>query len=91
MDGNLAPSVNILEEAGKGGWWHPGHVHCGKEGPPPLTIQQNPRSMALAAHSELGRRQGRGCGSASRAGLDLFLGVCLDVICFSQHQTVGCV
>lgn len=59
----------------------------------PSTIHQNPRSAVLAACSGcMSCEEGGGlCSSASRAGLDLCLSVCLDMICFPQYQTAGCV
>lgn len=74
-------------------WRRPGRgtVGCCNEGTPPPPIQW---AREEGAGPCSGRQTVRRTGWAqlsSRAGLDLLLGVRLDVICFPQYQTVGCV
>ena len=92
MEKNPAFTVTILEEARKvdGGGALAPICRCSED---PSTIQWNPRSGVLAAYSGcLSCEKGRvGVQLCQQSELDLFLSVCLDMICVPQSQTTGCV
>lgn len=53
------------------------HICCDDDGGCPCAVQCNLRSLG-----GLGGGWRVSCSSAREVGLDLFLGVCLDMICF---------
>lgn len=66
------------------------HICGDYNGGSPSTVQCNLRKVMLAdACAGLGGEWGGSCSSAREVELDLFLGVCLDMICLPQHQTSG--
>lgn len=92
VEKNPAFTVTILEESRKvdgGGVLVP--ICCCTEDP--CTIQWKLRSGMLAACSGcLSWEEGRvGVQLCQQSELDLFLSVCLDMICFPQYQIMGCV